>query len=64
MMGLPIYASILGWIDVLIELACIELIMTGFTKRLESVQSQRYGNLRAYQEYLRTVPVLFLLIRL
>jgi steroid 5-alpha reductase family enzyme len=59
MMGLPFYTSILRWIAALIGLACIVLIMMGSTKRLESEQRQRYGNLPDYQEYLRTVPVLF-----
>jgi steroid 5-alpha reductase family enzyme len=59
MMGLPFYTSILRWIAALIGLACIVLIMVGSTKRLESEQRQRYGNLPDYQEYLRTVPVLF-----
>jgi steroid 5-alpha reductase family enzyme len=59
MMGLPFYTSILRWIAALIGLACIVLIMMGSTKRLESEQSQRYGNLPDYQEYLRAVPVLF-----
>ena len=59
MMGLLYYTSTLRWVAAFIGLVCIVLIMMGSTKRLESEQSQRYGNLSDYQEYLRTVPVLF-----
>jgi hypothetical protein len=38
---------------------CIVLIMMGSAKRLERSQAERYGNLPAYNEYIRTVPVLF-----
>lgn len=50
--GLRIAVALIGW-------ACIVLIMMGSTKRLERAQDARYGEQPAYQEYVRTVPVLF-----
>jgi steroid 5-alpha reductase family enzyme len=49
---LRIALALIGW-------ACIVLIMMGSTKRLERTQDARYGEQPAYQEYVRTVPVLF-----
>ena len=57
--GLLFYTSLLGWIASSIGLVCIVLIMIGSTKRLESSQDARYGHLPEYQEYIRSVPVLF-----
>ena len=59
LMGMPFYTSTIRWIAAFIGLVCIVLIMMGSTKRLESVQGQRYGSLPDYREYIRTVPVLF-----
>jgi steroid 5-alpha reductase family enzyme len=50
--GLRIGLALVGWV-------CIVLIMMGSTKRLERTQDARYGDQPAYQEYVRTVPVLF-----
>jgi hypothetical protein len=33
--------------------------MMGSTKRLENTQDKRYGDQRKYQEYIRSVAVLF-----
>ncbi len=49
---LRIALALVGWI-------CIVLIMMGSTKRLERTQDARYGHQPAYQQYVRTVPVLF-----
>jgi steroid 5-alpha reductase family enzyme len=49
---LRIVLALVGWV-------CIVLIMMGSTKRLEHAQDKRYGERPAYQEYVRTVPVLF-----
>ncbi|MBN8637192.1 MAG: DUF1295 domain-containing protein [Anaerolineae bacterium] len=57
--GLSIYNGILQWVISLIGLACITLIMMGSTKRLEKGQSERYGHLPEYQQYVTSVPVLF-----
>ena len=53
------YASALQWVISLIGLVCIVLIMLGSTKRLESSQKERYGDLPEFQTYISTVPVLF-----
>ena len=58
-MGLLFYVSPLRWIASAIGLVCIILIMVGSTKRLERSQGERYGHLPEYQQYVRTVPVLF-----
>ena len=57
--GVTFYASIWQWAVSFIGLACITLIMMGSTKRLEQAQTKRYGGQKRYQEYIRTVPVLF-----
>ena len=62
MVGLLFYTSLLGWIASSIGLVCIVLIMMGSTKRLERSQGERYGDLPEYQEYVRSVPVLFPLV--
>ena len=58
-LGFVFYTSALQWIASLVGLVCIVLIMMGSTKRLEQAQDDRYGAQPAYQEYTRTVPVLF-----
>jgi steroid 5-alpha reductase family enzyme len=50
--ALQVALALVGWV-------CIVLIMMGSTKRLERTQAARYGEQPAYQEYVRTVPVLF-----
>lgn len=57
--GLPFYTSALRWLAALVGLVSIVLIMLGSTKRLERTQEERYGQLPEYQQYIRTVPVLF-----
>lgn len=57
--GVAAYNSPLKWIAGVVGMVCIVLIMMGSTKRLEKTQAKRYGNQSAYQEYIRTVPVLF-----
>jgi steroid 5-alpha reductase family enzyme len=57
--GFAFYTSAMQWIASLVGLICIVLIMMGSTKRLERAQDERYGAQSAYQEYARTVPVLF-----
>jgi steroid 5-alpha reductase family enzyme len=58
-MGVPFYASFWQWLGSLIGLACIIFIMMGSTKRLEDEQEKRYGALPDYQNYIRSVPILF-----
>ncbi len=58
-MGIMIYDTPLRWVAGLIGIACIVLIMMGSTKRLENTQDERYGDQPEYQNYIRTVPVLF-----
>ncbi|MBK6709334.1 MAG: DUF1295 domain-containing protein [Chloroflexi bacterium] len=58
-MGLAFYVLFIHWVVALIGLVCIVLIMMGSTKRLEKQQDGRYGQQPAYQEYVRSVPVLF-----
>ena len=57
--GVMAYTSSLKWITSLVGLVCIVLIMIGSTRRLEIGQDKRYGDQPRYQEYVRTVPVLF-----
>ena len=55
-------ASLHVWWQVLVALfgwVCIVLIMMGSTKRLEKTQKARYGEDPDFQEYIKTVPVLF-----
>ena len=58
-MGIMIYDTPLRWVAGLIGIVCIVLIMMGSTKRLENTQDERYGDQPEYQNYIRTVPVLF-----
>ena len=57
--GITFYASIWQWAVTFIGMTCITLIMMGSTKRLENAQTERYGGQKKYQEYIRSVPVLF-----
>jgi steroid 5-alpha reductase family enzyme len=56
---LPAYTSPLRVVFSLAGLICIVLIMMGSTKRLEESQDTRYGKLPEYQNYTKSVPVLF-----
>ena len=58
-MGVMYYNSPMKWIASTVGLVCIVLIMMGSTKRLENTQHKRYGSQPKYQDYIRTVPVLF-----
>jgi steroid 5-alpha reductase family enzyme len=53
------YNTPFRWVVALIGAVCIVLIMIGSAKRLEESQGARYGAMPDYQEYVRTVPVLF-----
>ncbi len=57
--GIGAYNHWLRWIICAVALVCMILIMMGSTKRLESKQDGRYGELEAYQQYRASVPVLF-----
>lgn len=57
--GLPFYTTPARWSISLMGLVCIVLIMMGSTKRLEEKQGERYGELERYQQYIKSVPVLF-----
>lgn len=57
--GIPFYTTPAHWIISIIGMICIILIMMISTQRLEDAQDERYGDRPAYQEYIRTVPVLF-----
>jgi len=57
--GVMFYNSPMKWIASTVGLVCILLIMMGSTKRLENTQDERYGSQPKYQDYIRTVPVLF-----
>jgi steroid 5-alpha reductase family enzyme len=58
------YASLAAVLLALAGLVCIELIMLGAARRLESKQAGRYGSDPAYQSYVRRVPILFPLVPL
>jgi len=57
--GIVLYDTPLKWLASSAGVVCIVLIMMGSTKRLERSQDERYGDQPKYQEYIRTVPVLF-----
>ena len=57
--GIPFYTTPAHWIISLLGMIFIILIMMISTQRLEKAQDDRYGGRPAYQEYIRTVPVLF-----
>ena len=59
MVGMTFYTAVWQWVVSAIGLVCITLIMMGSTKRLENAQTKRYGSQKRYQEYIRSVPVLF-----
>ena len=57
--GIVAYNAWWQWVITLAGVICIILIMMGSTKRLELKQNDRYGEDQDYQEYVRSVPVLF-----
>ena len=57
--ALGAYAGAWQWAVPFLGLVAIVLIMIGSTKRLEKKQQDRYGNRPDFQEYVRTVPILF-----
>jgi steroid 5-alpha reductase family enzyme len=61
--GMSAYAGPWRWLASIVGFVCITLIMMGSTKRLEAKQRERYGAREDYQEYIRSVPVLFPFVR-
>jgi steroid 5-alpha reductase family enzyme len=58
--SIALYSLGIGFfISAIIAYVCIVLIMMGSTKRLESKQDLRYGELESYKEFRTSVPVLF-----
>ncbi len=57
--GVAAFGHLGQWILSLLGLVCIVLIMMGSTRRLERSQDARYGQDADYQDYVRSVPVLF-----
>ena len=57
--SLMFYSTPLKWIASTFGMVTILVIMMGSTKRLEADQGERYGDQPEYQEFIRTVPVLF-----
>ena len=53
------YTTPMKWVVSLIGAICIIWIMMISTKRLEKAQNKRYGDQVEYQQYIRSVPVLF-----
>lgn len=62
--GWVVYRSVWAWLVTTIAVILITLIMMGSAKRLEKDQGVRYGEMDEYQEYTRTVPILFPYVRL
>jgi steroid 5-alpha reductase family enzyme len=62
--GVHALKGFVTWAFAASGLVCIVLIMMGATKRLERNQDERYGSDPEYQQYIRTVPVLFPLVPL
>lgn len=60
--GVAAFGHLGQWLLSLVGLVCIVLIMMGSTRRLERSQDARYGQDAAYQDYVRSVPVLFPLV--
>ena len=57
--GLVFYGTLLHWVLSTVGVLLLVLIMMGSTKRLEKTQNEQYGDRPEYQQYIRTVPVLF-----
>lgn len=60
--GMAAYQSVLSWVLATVGFVCIELVMVGSARRLELKQGERYGSDPAYQQYVRSVPVLLPLL--
>ncbi|MCY2926249.1 MAG: DUF1295 domain-containing protein [Planctomycetota bacterium] len=61
--GISAYVHWAHWAMSLAGFVCIVLVMLGSTRRLELKQDERYGSDPEYQDYTRSVPVLFPFIR-
>ena len=57
--GTAFYTGVLQWVLSFVGLLLLVSIMMGSTKRLERGQNARYGQLAEYQQYVKSVPVLF-----
>ena len=58
------YQNLLGWVLGGLGLVCIELVMLGASRRLESKQTDRYGADATYRAYAKHTPILFPLLPL
>ncbi|MBI5127885.1 MAG: DUF1295 domain-containing protein [Rhodopseudomonas palustris] len=57
--GLSAYATLAAWLLATLGLLYIEVLMTAAAAGLERKQDDRYGAAPDYQDYVRTVPILF-----
>lgn len=57
--GLSAYATVAAWLLTTLGLLYILGLMTAAAAGLERKQDERYGALPDYQDYVRTVPILF-----
>ncbi len=57
--GLGVYGPAWQWIASLTGLVLLVMIMLSSSRRLEITQGERYGERPEYQEYIRSVPILF-----
>ncbi len=62
--GIPFYHGIAQWLISGAALAALVLIILGSARRLEEKQGERYGGVPAFQEYVKSVPVLIPFVRL
>ena len=56
------YSNAFDWLLSLVGLVCIQLIMLGAARRLESKQDERYGSDPSYRAYVSRTPILFPLL--
>jgi len=56
--GIAAYRSLAAWLVAGAGCLCIQLIMLGSARRLESKQAERYGDDPAYRAYVAAVPIL------
>ncbi|WP_322517474.1 DUF1295 domain-containing protein [Rhodopseudomonas palustris] len=57
--GLSAYTTIAAWLLATLGMLYIEALMTAAAAGLERKQDERYGTEPDYQDYVRTVPILF-----
>ena len=57
--GISAYSDVLSWIFATTALVYMVLLMIGAARSLEAKQDERYGAEPRYQEFVKTVPVLF-----